>query len=234
MKVGTKTVTALKLGEVNISRAYLGSTLVWEASGGEPTPAYHDDFETHDAATGIPSGWQLGSQSATPTWSVIGAPNPNIITGSRTLASDGGGTGESTIVMTGSSLTNGVITARVKAIAGAGNNNAQPAVVARFVDANNHLQLRASAFTDRRGLYLIQRDGGAETIWSTFFAVALGTVYRLELTLVGTSAVGNLYDSSEALLATVSGTVSLTGAGAVGVAHIGVNATMAYDDFAAT
>lgn len=35
MKLGTKNVTGLKLGTVNISRAYLGSTLVWEA-GGDP------------------------------------------------------------------------------------------------------------------------------------------------------------------------------------------------------
>jgi hypothetical protein len=34
MKLGDKTVTGLKLGTANISRAYLGSTLVWEADGG--------------------------------------------------------------------------------------------------------------------------------------------------------------------------------------------------------
>src|SRR5690606_34325198 len=107
------------------------------------------------------------------------------------------------------------------------------AVVARFADADNHLQLRASAATGSQGLYLIQRDGGALTIWSTAYAVATGTVYRLELTLSGTSAVGKLFDVSDSLLATVSETVSLTDAGAVGLAHIGAAATMVYDDFSA-
>lgn len=44
MKLGTKPVTGLKLGTVNISRAYLGSTLVWEAGaapGGFPQVAAH-------------------------------------------------------------------------------------------------------------------------------------------------------------------------------------------------
>lgn len=40
MKLGTKNVTGLKLGTVNISRAYLGSTLVWEADGGTPPTGY--------------------------------------------------------------------------------------------------------------------------------------------------------------------------------------------------
>ncbi|MFA5567617.1 MAG: DUF4082 domain-containing protein [Trueperaceae bacterium] len=40
MKLGNLDIAALKVGTVNASKAYLGSTLVWEAGGTPPTVGY--------------------------------------------------------------------------------------------------------------------------------------------------------------------------------------------------
>lgn len=82
MKVGTKTVTGLKLGTGNITRAYLGDTLVWEA-GGDPGAAFpvveatntsHVDSLTSNHPVALPAGITSGDlliaclQAAASSW----------------------------------------------------------------------------------------------------------------------------------------------------------------------
>ena len=69
MKLGAKDVTALRVGAVNASRAYLGSTLVWEASapGGEPI-TFDSEPVTFDGSPlvhGSPSAGQLSLKAGT-------------------------------------------------------------------------------------------------------------------------------------------------------------------------
>lgn len=64
MKLGTKDVTALRVGAVNASRAYLGSTLVWEAKAPDPDPvgvtAPLRHGETGWGAPSLATEWEAG------------------------------------------------------------------------------------------------------------------------------------------------------------------------------
>lgn len=90
MKLGTKPVTGLKLGTANISRAYLGSALVWEA-GGDPggfSPADlsglqlwldADDAATITTDSGAVTAWNDKSPNAIPFAPGISTTRPALV-----------------------------------------------------------------------------------------------------------------------------------------------------------
>lgn len=193
-----------------------------------PSPSLTDDFEAHQLGVGVPAGWTEGGGNINVTWTVT---DTNPIADLQSLRASHSGTGERALTRDGSARADGTVTALGRVATG--GSNGQIAVIGRYIDGDNHLQARVSAESGSTGLALVERAAGVSTLKLRPAAVAMNTVYRAELVMIGSTVYAAGYDSVGNIIQLIKANTTVLAPGLAGISQVG-NTTVTYDNFAVT